>query len=168
MASGFNVVDFMDLPPVERCIVRLILREKTITYFELASAVATLPDDQQMDRHTFDSALSHLTFNNWLVSQSYGLQTLYRVNTMQKSPAQRQGLLDSLDLEQLDVQQSLQLDLESADHPITSNHGKRLLPNHIWDCLTDPETSEPVNEAPKRRPSLFDKFIDDDGGSKKH
>jgi hypothetical protein len=167
MASGFNVVDFMDLPPVERCIVRLVLRETTMTYLELVSAVATLPDEQQMDRHTFDSALNHLTFNDWLVSQSYGLQTLYRVNTLQKSPTQRQGLLDGLDLEQLDEQQSPRLNLETADHPLTSNHGKRVLPTHIWDCLTESSADEPVSDAPKRRASLFDKFANDEGGSKK-
>ena len=35
MASGFNVVDFMDLPAVERCIVRLVLRETTMSYADL-------------------------------------------------------------------------------------------------------------------------------------
>jgi len=166
MASGFNVVDFMDLPPVERCIVRLVLRETKMTYLELADAVTTLPDDQQMDRPTFDSALSHLTFNEWLVSQNHGLQTIYRVNTLWKTPTQSQGLLDGLELDALNTPQ-LRLNLDGSDRSLSANRGKRVLPNHIWDCLTEPVTEEPVNDAPKRRSSVFDQFMNDEGGSKK-
>ena len=102
MASGFNVVDFMDLPPVERCIVRLILRETTMTYPELLDAVTTLPAEQQMDQPTFDSALDHLTLSEWLIRQSDDQQTTYRVNTLWKTASQNQGLLEDLDLEKLD------------------------------------------------------------------
>ncbi len=166
MASGFNVVDFMDLPPVERCIVRLVLRESMMTYLELVDAVATLPADHQMDRQTFDSALNHLTFNDWLLSQRHGPQTVYRVNTLQKTPTQRQGLLDNLDLEPFETPE-LRLTLENTDQVAPTNRGKRVLPAHIWDCLTGSNTKEPVNEPPERRASLFDMFIDDDSGSTK-
>jgi len=167
MASGFNVVDFMDLPPVERCIIRLVLRETTVTYPELVDAVMTLPVEQQMDQPTFEAALDHLTFSEWLIRQTYGQQTTYRVNTLQKMPAQRQGLLEGLDLEKIDAPSSLRLTVDTADHSLLGQRGKRVLPTHIWDCLTETGAEKPVSEAPKRRASLFDKFADGDGGSKK-
>ena len=165
MASGFSVVDFMDLPAVERCIVRLILRETTMSYSELLDMVTTLPDDQEMDQSTFDSALNHLTRSDWLICQTYGQQTTYRVNTLWKTTGQKQGLLDGIDLETLEAP-SLRLNLETSDLALSANRGKRVLPSHIWDCLTKPVTDEPVSEAPKRRSSIFDRFVDDESSSK--
>lgn len=165
MTSGFNVVDFMDLPAVERCIVRLVLREVTMTYPELQEAVTTLPPDQQMDQNSFESALDHLTVSQWLIRQPQEQQIAYRVNTLQKSASQNQGLLEGLDLENLDEPRSLQLNFETADYTLSTKRGKRNLPTHIWDCLTEPAADEPVSEAPKRRTSLFDKFVDDDNES---
>jgi len=166
MAGGFNVVDFMDLPPVERCIVRLVLRETSMTYPELQDAIKTLPPDQQMDQDSFDTALDHLTINEWLVTQTNNQQISYRVNTIQKTANQSQGLLEGLDLEK-NQPRPLRLNLDPADRPLANNR-KRALPNHIWDCLTEPAApaTEPASEAPKRRTSLFDKFIDDDSNSK--
>ena len=166
MASGFNVIDFMDLSPVERCIVRLVLRETSMTYPELQDAIKTLPSDQQMDQATFNSALDHLTLSEWLISQAQNQQITYRVNTLQKMTNQGSGLLEGLDIEGGNKPGSFQLDLQTSSRPLTSTRGKRVLPTHIWDCLTEP-SSDPVSEPPKRRASLFDKLIeDDDGGAK--
>jgi hypothetical protein len=166
MVSGFNVVDFMDLPPVERCLVRLILRETTMTYPELQQTVTTLPPDQQMDQTSFDSALNHLTFSQWLIRQTQEQQVTYRVNTLQKNATQNPGLLEGLDLEKMDEPRSPQLNLETADQTLAPKRSRRGLPTHIWDCLTESSADEPVSQAPKRHANLFDKFVDGDGDSK--
>ncbi len=48
MDNGFNIVDFMDLPNFERCVVRLILRESEVTYPQLVEAITALPDFDHM------------------------------------------------------------------------------------------------------------------------
>ncbi len=151
MASGFNVVDFMDLQPLERCVVRLILREVTMSYPQLCEAITTLPADQQVDQLKLDSVLDHLTQNNWLVREYEHNLLSYRVNTGDQS---RQTGLDLSELSR-------------ADDSLNLKRSKRNLPNHVWDCLTtDTPAETPAPPKPTRRASLFDKFVDDESPPK--
>ncbi len=164
MASGFNVVDFMDLPGFERCIVRLVLRETAMTYPQLQEAITTLPPEQKMDQAHLDKALEHLTRSQWLLRQELGQQPSYRVNTSQRGSRNR-GLLDNLELESLDQSRSYKVDLEPAEQTLSVRRGgKRVLPAHIWDCLTDQAPEERSDHTPKRRTGMLNKLMDDDDG----
>ncbi|MEP7294301.1 MAG: hypothetical protein ABI835_21105, partial [Chloroflexota bacterium] len=61
MTNGFSMVEFMDLPSFERCLVRLLLRKVTMTDGQLRDAVASLPLEQRMDDSRLSATLDHLT-----------------------------------------------------------------------------------------------------------
>lgn len=152
MDNGFNIVDFMDLPAFERCVVRLLLRETELTYAELVEAVGTLPDDQQMDQAQLDAALEHLTGSQWLVGEGEGHKRRYRVSLSQRNSVSNSGMWDGLELESIDQHGAFQVDLEPAAAMLSvRSGGKRALPKHVWDCLTDPAPEERTDATAKNR-----------------
>ena len=162
MVSGFNVVDFMNLPAIERSVVRLIMRRVTVTYPQLCEAVAALPADQQIDQSRLNSALAHLIRTRWLIQQVDEQRVVYRVNTLGRPGSQNQDLWDSLDLENMPQPKTIPA-------PITPiNRGtKRVLPTKIWDSLIEPseQPQPPVAAKSARRSGLFSKLMDDDQNS---
>jgi hypothetical protein len=156
MDNGFNIVDFMDLPGFERCIVRFLLRETELTYPQLVESISTLPDDQQLDQEHLDAALDHLTRSEWIVSSGEGEQRQYRISLMQRNNSHQHGMLDGLELESIDRHGAFQVDLEPAATMLSvRSGGKRALPKHVWDCLTDPAPEERSDTtAAKRTGSL--------------
>lgn len=161
MSTGFNVIDFMDLPSTERCIVRLALRQTPISYPQLRDAISK----QTLDDSKLDAALDHLTDTHWLVRQNRDQQTYYRVNPTEKTGSQNPDFWERLDLEAIPqpLAIKLQADPDNCALPIERT-GKRRLPQQIWDCLCDPEpTPEPKRSSSSnaRRTGLFDALIDD-------
>ena len=90
--------------------------------------VATLPANQQMDQRTFDSALDHLTYNEWLIRQTNEHPASYRVNTLWKTTGQKQGLLEGLDLEKMEAPE-LRLNLETPDLTHSANRANASCPH---------------------------------------
>jgi hypothetical protein len=175
MSGGFNVVDFMDLPPLERGIVRLVLRDITISHARLSQVVTR---ERNLDQASLNEALDHLTLIQWLICQGNGQNKFYRVNTRQKlGNAGTLCIWDDLDFDGITVPGTPQISMGGEDASLTAadttltakSGGKRHLPQQIWDRL---DTS--ANDAPKespaakpaRRPSLFDKLGDDGSASK--
>ena len=140
MTSGFSVVDFMNLPPVERRIMRMVLRDAPVTYPQLRAAFATLPADQRPDEGKLNATLAQLTRDHWLVCQGSGQQTAYRMNGMRRTGTQNTSFWEKLELETIDQPYSLQFcpPTERPSRAITSG-GKRRLPSQLWDCLMDDE-----------------------------
>ncbi len=162
MNTGFNVIDFMDLPPAERCIVRLALRQAPISYPQLRDAVS----EQKLDDGKLNAALDHLTDIHWLVRQVRDQQVFYRVSPGEKTGSQNSNFWDTLELETIPqpLSLNLQADPDNCALPVERS-GKRRLPQQIWDCICDPEpsTPEPQRDASSttRRTGLFDALIDD-------
>jgi hypothetical protein len=166
MASGFNVVDFMALPPAERCLVRLLLRQSALSYPQLRAEVSTMPAGQRLNQSQLDAALEHLTHMDWLVSLSSEGETYYDINVLQKNNPANRTYWDDLDLDTLDADGSFRVDLRGAEAEQPARlGGKRKLPSHIWDCLSDPAESKAM-ETPARRPArragLLDGLMDHD------
>lgn len=155
MDNGFNIVDFMDLPGFQRCVVRLILRETELTYPQLQEAITTLPEDQQMECDRLDEALASLVENQWLIHEVDGKERRYRVAMHKHNTSNRLGKWDSLELESTDRQRSYHIDLEPAERMLTvRSGGKRKLPTHVWECLTDPPEERTDASATKRTGKL--------------
>jgi hypothetical protein len=164
MTSGLSVVDFMDLPGFERCVVRLLLRETELTYLQLRQAVAEMPDNLRRDTLALDTALERLLRDNWLVQSGDEQLPLYRVASIQRN-SRKQGVWDDSPLESIDQQRSFQVDLGPADKMLsvkssgTTSGGKRAVPTHIWDCLTDDSPPEERSDtSPKRQTGRLDKL----------
>lgn len=152
MDNGFNIVDFMDLPNYERCVVRLILRESEVTYPQLVEAITTLPDDQQQECDRLDEALEHLIASQWIIHESDGEERRYRVAMYKRNTSSRLGKWDSLELEGTDEHRTYHVDLEPAETMLTvRSGGKRKLPNQVWSCLTDPAPEERTDASATRR-----------------
>jgi hypothetical protein len=177
MSGGFNVVDFMDLPPLERGIVRLVLRDITISHSRLSQIVSS---ERRIDQASIDQALDHLTLMQWLICQGSGQQKFYRVNTRQRiGTNSAQCIWDDLDLDGISMTGTPQINLTGSDTTLAASDtliaksgGKRHLPSQIWDRLSDSsentasETPRPAAK-PVRRASLFDKLGDDSAASEK-
>jgi hypothetical protein len=177
MSGGFNVVDFMDLPPLERGIVRLVLRDIAINHGRLSQIVTR---ERNIDQASLNDALDHLTLMQWLICQGNGQNKFYRVNTRQKiGSANAQCIWDDLDLDGIKIPGTPQISMSGADAPLpvadttltAKSGGKRHLPQQIWDRL-DTSAKDTANESsapaakPTRRASLFDKLGDDSPASK--
>jgi hypothetical protein len=135
MTHGFNVVDFMSLPPVERQIMRTILREISMTYSQLRDAIPT----DIIDEGKLTTTLAHLTQNHWLSQQTNGQQTHYRVSSLQRTSSKNDTFWSDLELDSIDHTWSLQLQPTKNVFSVRSG-GKRQLPQHIWDCLAEDVT----------------------------
>lgn len=178
MTGGFNVVEFMDLPPLERGIVRLVLRDITLSHTRLCQTVTR---ERNVDQAGVDEALDHLTLMQWLICHGSGPNKFYRVNTRQRiGSTGAQCIWDDLDLDGIKMPGTPQINMNgTTDTAITTaessltakSGGKRHLPQQIWDRL-DTSSKDAPNDSPApvakpvRRASLFDKLGDDGSSSK--
>ena len=139
MTSGFNVVDFMNLPATERSLVRLLLRKISLTYSQIHDAVTNFPDEQRLDDSKLSATLDRLTLNQWLVQQVRGQQIFYRVNSLPRTTRQTPEFWDNLELDSIDQPWSLRLcpQPEQPTMPPVMSGGKRKIPSQIWNCLID-------------------------------
>ena len=135
MTHGFNVVDFMSLPPVERQIMRAVLREISMTYSQLRDAIPT----DIIDEGKLTATLDHLTQNHWLSQHMNGQQTHYRVSSLQRTSSHNDTFWNNLELDSIDQVWSLQLQPRKNILSVRSG-GKRQLPQRIWDRLTEDAT----------------------------
>ncbi len=161
MNTGFNLVDFMDLPSIERCVVRLVLRQAPISYPQLRSAVS----EQKLDDSKLNAALDHLMGIHWLIRQTRDQQVFYRVNSGEKSGSQNPEFWETLELDTIPQPASFSLQADPENNALfVQRGGKRKLPQQIWDCICDvPASTTEAKPATsnKRRTGLFDALIDD-------
>lgn len=127
MTSSLSVVDMMNLPPVERHIMQLVMRSGTMTYPQLRDAVATIAAEEQVDESALNATLDRLLQERWLTREAAGPQTAYRVSEMRKPRAHNPNLWRKLE----------DADVCPAPSAKTTSGGKRSLPTNVWDCLLD-------------------------------
>lgn len=138
MAHGFNVVDFMNLQPVERRIMRMVLREISVSYPQLRDAITT---SELIDEPKLMATLDQLTQNQWLRQQYNGQHVHYRVNSLQRTSSQNENFWNALELDSLNQAWSPQLQVQpKRNNSMLRSGGKRQLPDCIWDCLSEDAT----------------------------
>ncbi|MBE2270511.1 MAG: hypothetical protein IAE80_19900 [Anaerolinea sp.] len=130
--AGCNLVDLMELSSAKRQIVRLILRETTVTDADLAVCVRELQNISQAEA---EALLAALTAEGWLVRLARGNETIYRVNLVRKSGEHNQAFWSRLGIDQTEI-------TGSADDRSMMRGGKRTLPGAIWDSL---ESDQPFS-----------------------
>lgn len=135
MAHGFNVVDFMNLQPVERRIMRMVLREISVSYPQLRDAITT---SEVIDEPKLMATLDQLTENQWLRQHYNGQHIHYRVSSLQRTSSQNENFWNALELDSLNQAWSPQLQVQpKRNNPMLRSGGKRQLPDCIWDCLSE-------------------------------
>lgn len=132
MTSGLSVVDIMNLPPVERQIMQLVMRSGSMTYPQLRDAVASMPAEERLDDSKLNATLDRLLQEHWLVRHADGKQTAYRASEIRRTGAHNPNLW-----RKLEAADSYTPDACPPTSKKTTSGGKRALPSNLWDCLLE-------------------------------
>ena len=65
--GGISVLDLADLSPALRKIMKLMLRQVRMDYFQLCEAVEQMPEEERLTRAQLDDALANLSEQAWLI-----------------------------------------------------------------------------------------------------
>lgn len=85
MTQGLSVLELSDLPADWRTIIRMLMREQSLTYTALAAAVAELPEPQQIEKSKLNDLLSELCRQGYLVQDIIDGQRAFRAQIARKS-----------------------------------------------------------------------------------
>ena len=125
--SGLNIFDLLELSPLHRQVVRLLLREKALTESQVYAA---FPDDQP---EAVNRVLNDLVRFQWLEcgeSQLSGQATIYHLRLEHTPTADSlPALWEKVDALTRRSPPDLDLGIQRG--------GKRKLPSQIWDKLDD-------------------------------
>lgn len=82
--GGISPLDIAKLPPSLRKIMRLMLRELSMSYPRMCEVMDTMPEGDRLPRAELDSALSELTEQFWLIRIGENEKAIYKVNLKRK------------------------------------------------------------------------------------
>jgi hypothetical protein len=157
MSNGLSLLDLADLPAPWRIVLRLVMREVTMTYAALSSAVSALPDQERMDTAKLDEVLNTLCERDWLIREQANGITQYRANIARKTgKTMAQNIWSALgSAEEVKAEEGVR------------RGGNRNLPNNIWNNLesSDKDSTETPRPRP-RKTGLLDSFDDKKPGEK--
>ena len=96
--GGITALDLVDLPPVLRKIMRLMLRQIQMNYPQLCEAMEKMPEDERLSQSDLDEALKTLSQQAWLIQIGEGERAIYKVNLRRKAGSTiASGIWQSLD-----------------------------------------------------------------------
>ncbi len=84
LGQGMRPTDLLTLPPPQRRVMRLLLREVQMSYPDLVTAVSTLPTKQRLTTAELDDSLTQLTQAGWLIRLGQDELITYRVDLRRK------------------------------------------------------------------------------------
>ena len=85
--DGLSPAQIAGLPPVERKIIRMLLRELEMTHAGLWEAMQAFPEDERPTRQDMDAALDNLTNEGWVIRMGEGDARHYEPNMRRKAPS---------------------------------------------------------------------------------
>jgi hypothetical protein len=121
-SDGLAAVDMVSLPLPQLRIMRLMLKQREMTYPQLCEAVGAMPEAERLSQTELDEALSVLLEQRWLIRVDDNQPDIYKVNLRRKSA----GRLDSF-------------------VPRRSRRMDQPLPGSLWDAL-DPDSGPDQNK----------------------
>lgn len=80
MKDNLNLLDLAELPPTQRRIMRLILREVEMTYPDLCAAVDAMLEADRLSQAELHQVLQALGQENWLVRTENDHAITYKAN----------------------------------------------------------------------------------------
>jgi hypothetical protein len=139
----------MELRPLQRRLVQLLLRRGMMLESELWRLIRLLPDGAQLTPSEFDEMLEDLERAGWLTVNTDGDEPRYRVQFSQKTSTSHEDLWDRLSLDSMRQQWNVNLPTVSETTPVQEDFlmrrgGKRALPKAIWDKLEDEPAGQPA------------------------
>ena len=85
--GGISPVQIASLPPVERKIIRLLLRELELTHAAILEALRSLPEGERPTHDEAESALNNLAKESWVIRMGDGEGRRYEPNLRRKPPS---------------------------------------------------------------------------------
>lgn len=96
--GGITPLDLVALPPSLRKIMRLMLRELSMSYPRVCEAMDALPEADRLARDELDAALSNLTEQFWLIRIGEKEKAIYKVNLRRREGSKlAAGIWSALD-----------------------------------------------------------------------
>ncbi len=96
--EGIRPTDLLTLPPAQRRVMKLLLREVQLSYPEIVTAVSTLPAKQRLTPDELNTTLTELTQVGWIIRMGQNELVTYRVDLRHKPGSQvTQGMWGSLE-----------------------------------------------------------------------
>jgi len=86
--EGIRPTDLLTLPPAQRRVMKLLLREVQLSYPEIETAVSTLPEKQRLTSAQIEITLAELTEAGWIIRMGQDELITFRVNLRRKSGSQ--------------------------------------------------------------------------------
>lgn len=86
-SGGISPMDLAKLPPVQRQIMRLLLRELDMKDSEVRQAFADMPEDKRPAQADLEDALKELSREGWIIRMGEGDNISYRANIKRKPPS---------------------------------------------------------------------------------
>lgn len=82
--GGMSTLDLMGTSPAVRRVIRLMLRQSTMSYTALFEANEALPEEKRLSRVELDEAIDTLCEMDWLIREEIGEETAYSVKLKRK------------------------------------------------------------------------------------
>ncbi len=96
--GGLSMLDLVGLPPAQRTILRLILRQTDISHAELAQALASLPEADRLSQAELDETLDALLQQHFLLRSAGEQDVTFRVNHRRTARStRRSNIWEALD-----------------------------------------------------------------------
>ncbi len=86
--EGIRPTDLLTLPPAQRRVMKLLLREVQLSYPEIVTAVSALPEKQRLTSTKLDTTLTELTEAGWVICMGQDELVTYRVDLRRKPGSQ--------------------------------------------------------------------------------
>ena len=96
--GGLSMLDLVGLPPAQRTLMRLMLRQPDISYAELAQALAGLPEADRLSPAELDETLDALLQQQFLLRSARDQDATFRVSHRRNARSTRRTTIwDALD-----------------------------------------------------------------------
>jgi len=123
--------DMLDLPSAQLRIMRLVLRQRTISYTALLAELEKLPADERLSRLDVDVNLRQLVEQGWLVREESPAQVLFRLGEVSRTG----------DLSQTRAARSEESD--AAEKPASRHSGGRERLSSFWQAVDEVAAEQP-------------------------
>lgn len=176
MSKPTHLVDLIDLPPLQRRMVQLLLRKGIMLEHDLYQSLS-LVAQEHVPRTVFDHQLAALIRVGWLLRDTDGDEPRYRIPVLPRRRMGDDSLAQRLDWNSMSQQWDVRLpparrntlpssrvtstltalaEPEVKPEGLMQRGGKRTLPGAIWDKLE----SDPLPVKRPSRASLLDDLFD--------
>jgi hypothetical protein len=86
-SKGPSPIELASLPPVQRTIMRMLLRELEMTDAALRQTMAEQPEDKRPSGPDLDEALKELIRDGWVIRMGEGQIITYKTNLRRRAPS---------------------------------------------------------------------------------